>query len=210
HYYLLKIRNKLNMNLIFFIKSASVNINNYTIKDIPGSSGRLDVISRCILAALLDKDGFEKNIQIWVFLDNYGTHIFNSERFDYNNFPKNEIKLTDYFVEFLRMSDSNEKKNFNPLNSIEISDLSIIEAIKEFIRVNYKVLVLKEKGEDFFNNLDNISEMQKIVFIIGDQEGKFVNSEELLKLELPNISLGTQSYLASSTIRLIKLYLLKL
>ncbi|TFF63532.1 MAG: tRNA (pseudouridine(54)-N(1))-methyltransferase TrmY, partial [Promethearchaeota archaeon] len=39
--------------LIFFIKSESVNLKNYTIKDIPGSSGRLDVISRCLLSGLL-------------------------------------------------------------------------------------------------------------------------------------------------------------
>ena len=51
--------------------------------------------------------------------------------------------------------------------------------------------------------------MQKIVFIIGAQEDYCINSEELLKLNLPNFSLGSQSYLASSIIRLIKLYLLK-
>ncbi len=48
------------MNLIFFIKSATVDLKNYTIKDIPGSSGRLDVISRCILAAILSNNNFEK------------------------------------------------------------------------------------------------------------------------------------------------------
>ncbi len=66
------------MKLIFFIKSETVDISNYTIKNIPGSSGRLDVISRCILAALLAKNEFEKKIQIWTFLDNYGTFIFNT------------------------------------------------------------------------------------------------------------------------------------
>ena len=119
------------MELKIFVKSPTVKLNNYTIKDIPGSSGRLDVVSRCILAALLSKDGFEEEIEIWVFLDNYGTYIFNSERFDFDAFPKNEIKLTDYFVKFLRMDDSNIDKKINPLNAIEVSDLNIIDAIKE-------------------------------------------------------------------------------
>ncbi len=198
------------MNLIFFINSATVNINNYNIKDIPGSSGRLDVISRCILAALLGEDGFEKNIQIWVFLDNYGSFIFNSERLDHKNFPKNEIHLTDCFVDFLRTDHSNKKINSNPLNSIEISELSVIEAIKEFIKLDYGVLVLNEKGKDFFNQKSMILEKKDVIFVIGNQEGDFINSDELLSLNLQTLSIGNQSYLASSVIRLLKLHLLAL
>lgn len=198
------------MNLMFFINSATVNINNYNIKDIPGSSGRLDVISRCILAALLGEGGFEKNIQIWVFLDNYGSFIFNSERLEHKNFPKNEIHLTDCFVDFLRTYHSNKKINFNPLNSIEISELSVIEAIKEFIKLDYGVFVLNEKGEDFFKQKSMILEKKDVIFVIGNQEGDFINSDELLSLNLQTLSIGNQSYLASSVIRLVKLHLLAL
>ncbi|MHA1487281.1 MAG: hypothetical protein ACTSSC_08925, partial [Promethearchaeota archaeon] len=70
------------MNLIFFIKSATVDIGRYTIKDIPGSSGRLDVISRCVLSALTISTNLEENIQIWVFLDKYGTFVFDSDLFN--------------------------------------------------------------------------------------------------------------------------------
>ena len=61
------------MTIIFFINSKTVCIEDYNIKDVLGSSGRLDVISRCILAAILNIDGFDKNTQIWAFLDKYGT-----------------------------------------------------------------------------------------------------------------------------------------
>lgn len=195
------------MNLIFFIKSATVNLQNYTIKDIPGSSGRLDVISRCILAAILSNNNFEKKVEIWVFLDNYGTYIFNPESLDYTNFPKNELLLTDYFVNFLQKLKAKEKLNQNPLNSIKISKLSIIEAIKKSHQMNYCIFVLKEDGKDFFKLKNIIQEKDNVIFIIGSQEGKFINSKELQALNLPYLSLGTQSYLASSVIRLIKLLL---
>jgi len=195
------------MNLIFFIKSATVNLKNYTIKDIPGSSGRLDVISRCILAAILSNNNFEKKVEIWVFLDNYGTYIFNPESLDYTNFPKNELLLTDYFVNFLQKLKAKEKLNQNPLNSIKISKLSIIEAIKKSQQMNYCIFVLKEDGKDFFKLKNIIQEKDNVIFIIGSQEGKFINSKELKALNLPYLSLGTQSYLASSVIRLIKLLL---
>ncbi len=64
------------MNLTFFIQSSTVNLNKFSIKDLPGSSGRFDVISRCVLAALLNGNEIEKNVQIWVFLNDYGTFVF--------------------------------------------------------------------------------------------------------------------------------------
>ncbi|MFW9772678.1 MAG: hypothetical protein ACFFEO_11035, partial [Candidatus Thorarchaeota archaeon] len=90
------------MQIFFFIKSRSVDITHYTIKDIPGSSGRLDVISRCILAAILNENGFKNNIQVWVFLENYGTYIFQPKALDFYLFPKSEILLTDYFVDIIK------------------------------------------------------------------------------------------------------------
>jgi tRNA (pseudouridine54-N1)-methyltransferase len=195
------------MLLKFFIKSATVNVKNYSIKDIPGSSGRLDVIIRCILAAILSNNNFEKKVEIWVFLDNYGTFIINPELLDYANFPKNELLLTDYFVDFLQKPNSKEKLFNNPLNSIKISKLSIIDVIKKFQKLNYFIASLKEDGKDFFKSKNNIKAKNNIIFIIGSQEDEFLHSKELRGLNLPSFSLGTQSYLASSVIRLIKLHL---
>lgn len=197
------------MNLFFFIKSKTVDINNYTIKDIPGSSGRLDVISRCILAAIVKKDGFEDNVEIWVFLDNYGTFVFNSE-LNYEKFPKNELLLTDYVVDFLLKLNSNEEIKHNPLGSIKISNIRLKEAIKKFQILNYSIYTLREDGEDFSKLGNNFSGNKDIVFIVGSQDDEFLNSKEFLALKLPIISIGNQSYLASSVIRLIKLHLLAL
>ena len=196
------------MNIVFFIKSKTVNIGKYNIKDIPGTSGRLDVISRCILAALIGGDRFDKNIQIWVFLDRYGTFIFNSESFNYESFPKNELMFTDYFVNFLQKHNEKKDQNLNPLDSITNSKMRIIEAIRHFQKLNYNLYILCEQGEDFFKLLNRIREKEKIVFIIGSQEDEFLKSKELLAFKIPTISIGNQSYLASSVIRLLKLHLM--
>jgi tRNA (pseudouridine54-N1)-methyltransferase len=189
------------MNLIFFIKSATVNLTRYTIKDIPGSSGRLDVISRCVLAALLNKNGFEENLEIWTFLDNFGTYIFDPQLLDYETFPKTELLLTDSFVNFLqgRVKD-------NPLRSITISDLTMIKAIEKFQGLNYEIFILKEDGLPFLDLISEVSEKNSI-FIMGSQEDAFLNTKELLELNLQTMSFGAQSYLASSVIRLLKLHI---
>ena len=193
------------MKTIFFIKSSTVNLENYNIKDIQGTSGRLDVISRCVLSALTNDNKLEKNIQIWAFLDKYGTFVFDSNTFNNDTFPKNEILLTDYFVDFIKKGD--KKYTVNPLDSIKCSNLDIFEAIKKFIKKKYQIFVLNESGVGFSKIFMDMSPKRNLLFIVGDQSGELINSKELKELKLTNLSLGNRSYLASSTIRLIKLNL---
>lgn len=195
------------MPRLFFIYSATVDINHYSIKDIPGSSGRLDVISRCILAALLgdNKNHFDRDIQIWVFLEKYGTFIFDPNLLNFEDFPKNEIKLTDNFVDYIKNKNYIYKSQDNPFLSVKISDQDIISAVKELLKLNYIVYLLHESGESFFNYLQSIILEKKIVFIIGNQIADIMNFKELKELDVPKLSLGTQTYLASSIVRLIKL-----
>ena len=195
------------MNSVFFIKSATVDISKYTIKDIPGSSGRLDVISRCVLSALTLNNKLEKEVQIWVFLDKYGTFIFESDLFNDELFPKNEILLTDFFVEFIKKSLIQERYPETPLDSIKYSKLDIFDAIKNFVEKKYKVYVLNEKGIDFKEAFEELNSMDNLLFILGDQSGDLLDKKELKDMNLINLSLGDRSYLASSTIRLIKMHL---
>jgi len=195
------------MNSVFFIKSATVDISKYTIKDIPGSSGRLDVISRCILSALTLNNKLEKDVQIWVFLDKYGTFIFDSDLFNDELFPKNEILLTDFFVEFIKKSLIQERYPETPLDSIKYSKLDIFDAIKNFVEKKYKVYVLNENGVDFKEAFEELNSINNLLFILGDQSGDLLDRKELKDMNLINLSLGDRSYLASSTIRLIKMHL---
>ena len=197
------------MTLIFFIKSETVDITKYTIKDIPGTTGRLDVVSRCILAAITsDNDNFEKNIQIWIFLDHYGTFIFNTEQLNYDSFPKNELLLTDYLVNIIKRNTKKDNDEDHFLDSIKVSKMKFFEAIKHFIDLNYRAFILEENGNDFSKIDKKFNSQQNLLFIVGNQSGEVLDSKELKALNLARISLGTQSYLASSVIRLIKLHLI--
>lgn len=196
------------MTVVFFIKSISINIENYTIKDIPGSSGRFDVISRCILSALLSNGCFERNIQIWTFLEKYGTFLFDSNSLDYNLFPKNEIILTDNFVNLIKKTKSINSEKSNPLDLVQNSDINIFDAINQKLKEGFNIYVLNENGEDFFKYKKEILSKYKVVFVIGSQSGEIIDSYKLREMNLTNLSLGQKSYLASSVIRLIKLNLM--
>jgi tRNA (pseudouridine54-N1)-methyltransferase len=197
------------MSIIFFVKSASVDISKYTIKNLPGSSGRLDVISRCILAVLLNKDRFERNVQIWIFLEKYGTFIFDSEQLEYDTLPKNELLLADFLVDLIQNTNSTSKLNDNPLSSVQTSKMDIFDALKQFKKLNYNIFVLSEGGEDFFTCINELHSKDNMIFVIGSQSGEFISSKELSAMDFTNVSFGPQSYLASSVILLIKLYIMK-
>ncbi|MBY9007593.1 MAG: hypothetical protein KGD63_12650 [Candidatus Lokiarchaeota archaeon] len=192
------------MKITFLIKSESVNIDKYTIKDIPGSSGRLDVISRCILSSIIKDNGFEENIQIHIFFDNYGTFVFNPNLLSFSTFPKNELMLSDCIVQIIKTGYNKNKLIDNPLKQIKVKRFSMIDFLKNLKKRGDLIFVLKEDGEDYLNLIDNKHPLGELYFIIGNQSEDLINSEEFLKLKIPSINIGTKSYLASSVIRIIK------
>jgi tRNA (pseudouridine54-N1)-methyltransferase len=191
--------------MIFFLRSDTVNLKNYTIKDIPGSSGRLDVISRNILAALLKQGEFSQNTQIWVFLEGYGTYIFDVDKLDYERFPKSEIFLTDQFVDLIE----NHNKKVVGLEGVKCVQKDIFTALDELNLKGFEFYVLKEQGEDLSNYLKNHKISEQALFLIGNQQGGFVESPRLEKYNFISLSLGPISYLGSSTLRLVKILIKK-
>ena len=150
------------------------------------------------------KTKLEKDIQIWIFLDNYGTYIFDSNYLDNEQFPKNEILLTDSIVSLIR--NWNQTENYpKTLTSVKYSEISIFDAIRKLIKKKYKIYVLNESGLDFRKEFRKLNSKDNLLFIIGDQSGDLLVNDELKKMNLTNLSLGNRSYLASSAIRLIKI-----
>lgn len=194
------------MKAVFFIKSETINLSNYTLKDPIGSTGRLDVITRCALAVLLNNFKLEQNIEFWAFLDNYDTYIFKSELFQQETFPISELRFMDYFVEIIQGID-NENDIKNPLNKVIISGIDIFDAIEKIRKKEFQGYILHEEGTEF--SQEKFEKDKKYFFIIGNQLGNFLDSKELKDTGIPRVSLGTpQSYLASSVIKLIKLQII--
>lgn len=191
------------MRIVYFIKSETINLEKFTLKDPLGSSGRLDVIVRCAIAALTKNFKLEENIEFWAFLDNYGTFIFKSDSFNEDTFPVSELKFMRYFVDVILDVRNDDD---NPLNKVEKSDLEILNAIKVKTESGYIPFILHENGSEIspkqFNNNSNY------LFVIGNQTGYYIESSELKDAKIPMIKLGNTSYLASTVTKLIKIHLL--
>lgn len=196
-------------NITFLIRSDSVNIEHFTIKDVPGSSGRLDVVARCILAALFNHDGFDKNVQIIVFFQRYGAFRFDTADLNYSIFPKDELQLSDALYHIIRNRNDKEYLENNPIAPIERYKHSMLHYIKKTQREERSnVFVLKESDKNLADHMGSLHKIRsdEFVFIVGNQSEDFIASESFLRLNIPEISLGSQSYIASSVIRLVKMY----
>ncbi len=188
------------MDLIFFIQSKTVNLEKFTLKDLPGSSGRFDVICRCILAALDNTIIPELLVQVWVFLPRYGTFIFTNRELNLETFPKNELLLAKKFKDFILQNDQDLK--------IKKTRMNIFEAINKFMQDEHKIILLSESGHYFDKFFIGERDISKLICIIGDQTGDLINNSELREFNLPEVSFGKETYLASSIIRLVKIALM--
>jgi len=193
------------LTLIFLIKSETVDISNYTIKDIPGSTGRLDVISRCILAAIMRNKIFEKKVKIYIFLNQLGNYLFDPNKLNKISFPTNELLLSDLLVSIIKTRIKEGNENLQNAQGIEVISKDIFQIIQDYQNLNFKSFILCEEGENIIRIRETFTSLKEnLLFIIGNQRGDFLNSHKLEKIDLPKISLGKMSYLASSCIRLIK------
>jgi len=80
----------------------------------------------------------------------------------------------------------------------------VYDALEKYNQ-NSKIFILHERGENFMNLLEFFQSQENLIFVIGNQSGKLVESPKLKDMGFRFMSLGTNSYLASSTIRLINL-----
>ncbi len=194
------------MKIVFLIKSNTVDIKNFNLKNIPGSSGRLDVIARCILSALVENDKFDENAEIWVFLDRYGAFNFNPSELNFETFPKNEILLSQYLFESIQKIQPEQSKFSIPISYVKCVDTNIFEVLEQLLEDKFELFILSEDGIDLQQYIRSTQYTDpQYAFIVGSQTGDFIDSEKLSELNLQRLSLGKVSYLASSVIRLTKL-----
>lgn len=174
----------------------------FNIKDIPGTSGRLDAIFRSILA--VTNSSFYKRIKprIIIVLENregVSKTIFIEELLRENRF-KDEFTAARIFHEILRSEkiySSNMKYKW-----LKVCGKTLIELV-EYLQANSKIYYMHLDGKPVDTIMFN-REMN-YAFILGDRWGiPSDNEKRLLELGVERISLGPVEYLTSHCLTLIQ------
>jgi len=181
--------------------------NKFLIKDLTGTSGRLDIIFRCILAAF--SFGFD-NISFHTVLHGL-PHPPKSVEFVGNRLkelPIDEIRLARLFQRLL------DPQHPASIKGIVVSNTSFLQ-VAENLSKEGALFLLKEGSPAFpqylKDNIEGILDQSSLTFVLSDYTDLEQDEEQffLKNLNATPISLGTQSHLASHCIIFLLLELQK-
>lgn len=173
------------------------------MKDLPSSSGRLDVVCRCSIASLLDNQRIRTDTTFIAVLEG-GTRAPLCLEFDgkeIRTIPFSEIAVAGLLRRVLSDGCESGKKHPVPYwKGVSIERESFAELLHHSLATG-GLYYLHERGEDIRNvNFDLECDD---TFVLGDQKGLSPQEESMLDgLRARRVSVGPLSYLSSQVITL--------
>lgn len=182
---------------VLFARKARTD-SNFNIEDLPSSGGRMDLVARCITAALWLSHAIRPYSKIYAVLNgppNPPVTIL----FDGGSIRKvstDERTTALWIKKALKEDFGKEWHEFRP--GILIARKSFQEIIKEL--KDFPIYVLHEKGEP----ISDVDVKENPVYIVGDYLGIPYKDEKFaMRYAESKVSLGKQVYLASSCISIV-------
>lgn len=172
----------------------------FSIEDLPGSGGRMDLVCRCIISALWISDTLRENTRIYVSLNGPPTPPV-SLLFDGYKLKKispDERNVAIWIKKALEYSDIAADIWTETHDGIYISKLDFEALLDEVDGTN--IYVLDERGE----NIREVEFGMTPVFVLGDNMGLPKDIRDLLEDRFgKKISVGPKSYFSSQTVTLV-------
>lgn len=186
---------------IFIVKSSTATTSpNFSLRNIAGTSGRLDVICRSIINAFLVNGSIRREIEFYGVLEgppNPPKTIFISGS-ELSYLPRDEVAMAKIVKHLL--SGASASPGFHLLK------IGFKKLVSNFKSRDFKLTYLHEKGSyirDFNFDLN-----EEYCFILGGHLGLDLPSELFLfSLNIPCISLGSVKYLTSQCITIVNEFL---
>ena len=177
------------------------------MNDLPGSAGRMDVLCRCVTAALFISFGMRRDVNVHLVLKG----------------EPGPQKIVRFNGETMRSLNPDERSSGSLIQKallVEAGELETQSTTGVFVRTGNlarlldefrerPLFYLKEDGEDIFDILsgaqtESIEQLKNGVFILGDNQGVFEDDEALIENETAtHLSVSPISLLTSQCITLI-------
>lgn len=178
---------------VFILKaSEGRTASDFSLRSLSGF-GRMDLIARCILAALCDTGGPRRDTTLTIVLEGPPDPpvALTFKGGEMRGSPVGEVKAAEMVLDALSGRKAEgvrmERKGFG-------------RVVSEYKDRGFSLYYLHEGGEDS----RRIKFDSRAAFILGDQKGLDTSSEDLLdKIEARRVSLGPYSYLASHCIVIV-------
>lgn len=172
---------------------------NFSLDDLCGGAGRMDVLLRCINAAFFISNNIRKNVEVYIVFSGSETMpktitLVGSEL----KYLNPDERSTGALIKNALLKDIKESK-IKSTPGIYVSRKNFEDVLKECI--NCQIIYLKEDGVDIRETKlsDNMS------FVLGDEKDLTGDEEKILeKYNVKTVSVGPVSLHASHCIVLVQ------
>jgi tRNA (pseudouridine54-N1)-methyltransferase len=190
---------------VFILKASEARTSgDFRLKDLPSSSGRLDVVCRCSIASLLDNQQIRNDTIFIAVLEGKPSPPL-CLKFDGRGLitvPFSEIGIAAILKRILsERYEIGKEYSVASWAGVSIEKKSFIELMHSNL-IGSGLYYLHEKGEDIRNVSFDMG--RDNIFVLGDHKGLAIEEEKMLEgLQAKRISVGPLSYLSSQVITLV-------
>ncbi|MCD6373147.1 MAG: tRNA (pseudouridine(54)-N(1))-methyltransferase TrmY [Thermococcus sp.] len=185
----------------FIIKANEAHTRaDFKLSDLPGTSGRIDVLCRFLNSAFLLSHGFRKNVRVWLLL--YGPpDPPKAIRFEG---PELKVRLNPderstakLIMKALKMGEGLREpgKEVEVYPGLYISNRTFEDVIRLTLK-NSTLYYLHEEGKP----VKDVQFSGNVAFVLGDHKGLDAEDEAFLDGIAERVSVGEKSYLASHVV----------
>ncbi len=192
----------------FIIKANEAHTRpDFKLSDLPGTSGRIDVLCRFINSAFLLSHGFRKNVRVWLLL--YGPPEppkairFEGSRLKVRLNP-DERSTARLIMKALKAGEGLREpgKEVEVYPGLYVSNRTFEDVVRLTLK-NSALYYLHEEGRP----ITDIRFPQNVAFVLGDHKGLSPEDEAFLDGIAERVSVGRKSYLASHVVAYINIFL---
>jgi len=193
----------------FIVKANKAHTSaDFSLKDLPGTSGRIDLLCRVLNSAFLLSHGFRKNVRVWLSL--YGPPNppkairFEGQEIRPKTLNPDELSTAKLIIKALRAGEDlrEPSKELMVLPGIYVSNMTFEDIVRKTLRSS-SLYYLHEEGTP----IEKVSFSQNVAFVLGDHEGLRKEDEAFLRGIAKKVSVGRKSYLASHVIAYVNIFL---
>ncbi|AEH24415.1 tRNA (pseudouridine(54)-N(1))-methyltransferase TrmY [Pyrococcus yayanosii] len=194
---------------VFIIKANEARTDaTFSFKDLPGTSGRIDLLCRALNAAFHISHGFRKNVRVWLSL--YGPPNppkairFEGQIMKPKTLNPDELSTAKLIARALKGAKGlrEPSKELEVLPGIYVSNMTFEDIVRRTIK-GATLYYLHEEGED----ISKVKFSGNVAFVLGDHIGLPPEDETFLRPIAKRVSVGPRSYLTSHVIAYVNIHL---
>ncbi len=183
------------MQRIFILKASEGRTSpDFSLKSLAGAAGRMDLICRCVIAALYTPEGPDRETEIVIALEGPPdpplTVTFTGRALKMA--PVGEVEAAEMIAQVMRGE---------ALAGVGAERLGFEGAVARYRDLGFTLYYLHEEGE----SSRSVEFAAKSALVLGDHKGLDPASERFLdRMKAARVSLGPTSYLASQCINIVQ------